>query len=279
MPRFYSSVAWSNVSQLLFRKIRRSGHFIDHGNADRLIAKLLEIAKMFGRVALAVEETFLLPFSPARVNGNTEFVSWQQRALLPDRPFRNFRAVRSGDRWIVCSPGASYHGYWSSKLIKGSVGSPSSTLISNGNRRKQTLVSSSSGVWLSFRFIGQLLWLPLLRLLLLWSVHSQKLRLYLAIIQLAHVYAKKSINKQSDYLQFIELSHYRELWSTNQVIHSWVYMYILQSYKKDKKVRHAGEENIFLAPEFREKDSKLTLIFFSPLSSLLLSLEFLRGEN
>ena len=38
----------------------------------------------------------------------------------PDRPFHNFRASRSGDRWILCRSG---DGFWSSKIVKGTVGS------------------------------------------------------------------------------------------------------------------------------------------------------------
>ena len=46
----------------------------------------------------------------------------------PDRPFRNFRAWRSGDQQILCSSVTSCDGFWSSKIVKGSVGL--STLLS-----------------------------------------------------------------------------------------------------------------------------------------------------
>ena len=40
----------------------------------------------------------------------------------PDRPFHNFRALRSGDRQILCSSRRPYDGFKSSKIVKGSVG-------------------------------------------------------------------------------------------------------------------------------------------------------------
>ena len=55
-------------------------------------------------------------------------VSWlgfwdsSARWALPDEPFHNFRASRSGDRQMLCSSGTSCDGFWSSKIVKGFVG-------------------------------------------------------------------------------------------------------------------------------------------------------------
>ena len=40
----------------------------------------------------------------------------------PGRPFRNFGAPRSGDRRTLCDSEMSYDGFWSSQVVKGSVG-------------------------------------------------------------------------------------------------------------------------------------------------------------
>ena len=40
----------------------------------------------------------------------------------PDRPFHNFRSPQSRDRLILFSSGTSYFGFWSSKIVKESVG-------------------------------------------------------------------------------------------------------------------------------------------------------------
>ena len=46
---------------------------------------------------------------------------------LPDEPFHNFRASKSGDRLLLCSSGPSSDGFWGSKVVKGSVGSARSS--------------------------------------------------------------------------------------------------------------------------------------------------------
>ena len=42
---------------------------------------------------------------------------------FPDRPFHHFRASRSGDPRILSISETSFDGFWSSKVVKGSVGS------------------------------------------------------------------------------------------------------------------------------------------------------------
>ena len=44
------------------------------------------------------------------------------RIMLPDKHFPNFRASRSGDRRILFSSGTSFHGFWSSRIVKEFVG-------------------------------------------------------------------------------------------------------------------------------------------------------------
>ena len=46
----------------------------------------------------------------------------KMQLALPGRPFDCFRASRSGDRRILCRSGVSNSGFWSSKIVKGSVG-------------------------------------------------------------------------------------------------------------------------------------------------------------
>ena len=43
-------------------------------------------------------------------------------SCLPDRPFHNFRASGSGDRRIISSSLTSFGGFWSSEVVKRSVG-------------------------------------------------------------------------------------------------------------------------------------------------------------
>ena len=44
------------------------------------------------------------------------------RQTVPDEPFLNFRASRSGDRRILCNSRTSCNGFWSVKVVKGLVG-------------------------------------------------------------------------------------------------------------------------------------------------------------
>ena len=46
---------------------------------------------------------------------------WLYQSFL-DRPFHNFKTSRSGDKRILFSSGTSYDGFWSFKIVKGSVG-------------------------------------------------------------------------------------------------------------------------------------------------------------
>ena len=50
---------------------------------------------------------------------------WHQilfKRSVPNRHFHSFRAMKSGDRQIVLSSGMTYDWFWSSKIVKGSVG-------------------------------------------------------------------------------------------------------------------------------------------------------------
>ena len=47
---------------------------------------------------------------------------WQRGSQQPERPFRNVRASRSGDRPVLCSSGTSCNGFRSWKFAKRSIG-------------------------------------------------------------------------------------------------------------------------------------------------------------
>ena len=59
---------------------------------------------------------FLFFFYPTRMQAS------QLQLAIPDQPFRHFRASRSGDELIFCSSKTSCNGFWSSNIVKGSVG-------------------------------------------------------------------------------------------------------------------------------------------------------------
>ena len=63
-----------------------------------------------------------LPYLFGEENDEPRAQAHSSTLLIPDRTLHNLRSSRSWDRQILCSSETSYRGFWSSKVVKGSVG-------------------------------------------------------------------------------------------------------------------------------------------------------------
>ena len=100
---FFSSLIFAWLTLMLFKKLTKV---------------LSGIFPSFSR-----QRTTIIPLSMLAGWFRVFFVCYLPRSMiLPDRPFFNFRASRLVGLQILCSSGISCDGFWSSKIVKRSVG-------------------------------------------------------------------------------------------------------------------------------------------------------------
>ena len=82
----------------------------------------------------------------SKINASQTIMHVSSSKLPPDRPCLNCRASKPGDRQTLCSSGTSCDIFFSSKVVKGSVGMVEPALAPRG-RNSTTTLSSTQPTW------------------------------------------------------------------------------------------------------------------------------------